>query len=260
MSKTLYTVLEISESASQDEIKKAYRSLAKKYHPDINKTPEAEDKFKEINSAYEVLSDAEKKSQYDRLGDSMFNHGNGQGFHQSSGMDFESILRNMFGGGGFGFNQHRPQNKDVTIQIGIPLKTAINGGAITINYTSPIDVKIPPKIKNGTKLRVLGKGNLVDGIQGDLYVVCVVQPSDNIFGVHGNDLVTVETIDLKAAIFGAQKELDLYGEKIKYNIPKNTKIGQKLRINNGLKGGSIIIQIVIELPTAESHPHLEKVL
>ena len=72
MAKSLYQTLEISENASADEIKKAYRKLARKYHPDINKEPGAEDKFKEINAAYEVLSDENKKAQYDRFGDSMF--------------------------------------------------------------------------------------------------------------------------------------------------------------------------------------------
>ncbi|MBN2825861.1 MAG: J domain-containing protein, partial [Campylobacterales bacterium] len=89
MAKSLYATLEINENASADEIKKAYRKLARKYHPDINKEPEAADKFKEINAAYEVLSDKEKKAQYDQFGDSMFG---GQNFHdfargQGAGVD-----------------------------------------------------------------------------------------------------------------------------------------------------------------------------
>ena len=107
MAKSLYETLEINEKASADEIKKAYRKLARKYHPDVNKDPQAEDKFKEINAAYEVLSNPEKKQQYDQHGDSMFG---GQNFHdfargQGSNVDLDEILRQMFGGGGAGFGR-----------------------------------------------------------------------------------------------------------------------------------------------------------
>ena len=266
MSKSLYSVLEISESASDSEIKKAYRKLAKKYHPDVNKTPEAEEKFKEINAAYEVLSDSEKKAQYDRFGDDMFNHGSGQGFHQyhqSSGMDFEDILREMFGQGGFGgfggFSQ-RQMNPDVTSKVGIPLETAINGGKITINVGGEnIKLTVPAKVKNGTKMRVAGKGRTINGTIGDLYIILVVR-SDHQFEVHGNDIFTMETIDLKTAIFGGIKTIDLYGEKIKLKIPKDTKFGQRMRVSAGLNGGSMIVQLEIELPKSYEKPELEKVL
>jgi curved DNA-binding protein len=102
MSKSLYETLEVSPSASESEIKKAYRKLARKYHPDVNKDPSAEDKFKEINAAYEVLSDKEKKAQYDQYGDAMFGGQNFHDFSQSQGgnVDLDEILRQMFSGGG----------------------------------------------------------------------------------------------------------------------------------------------------------------
>ena len=88
MSKSLYDTLGVSESASESEIKKAYRKLARQYHPDVNKAPEAEEKFKEINAAYEVLSDKEKKAQYDRFGDQMFGGQNFQDFARAQGDSF----------------------------------------------------------------------------------------------------------------------------------------------------------------------------
>ena len=124
MSKSLYDTLDISQSASADEIKKAYRRLARKYHPDINKEPEAEDKFKEINAAYEILSDSGKKAQYDQYGDSMFG---GQNFHdfaqgQGGNANLDDILRSMFGGGGAsmggGFGGFNGSNINGSIGIG----------------------------------------------------------------------------------------------------------------------------------------------
>ena len=105
MSKSLYTTLEVASTANETEIKKAYRKLARQYHPDVNKDPAAEEKFKEINAAYEVLSDKEKRAKYDQYGDSMFG---GQNFHdfaqgQGGNVDLDEILRSMFGQGGGGF-------------------------------------------------------------------------------------------------------------------------------------------------------------
>ena len=102
MSKSLYDTLGINSGASADEIKKAYKRMARKYHPDLNKDADAEEKFKEVNAAYEVLSDAQKRAQYDQYGDSMFG---GQSFHdfsqsQGAGSNLDDILRQMFGGGG----------------------------------------------------------------------------------------------------------------------------------------------------------------
>lgn len=262
MSKSLYKILGVAENASQSEIKKAYRNLAKQYHPDVNKTTEAEEKFKEINSAYEVLSDETKKMNYDRFGDAMFEQNNGQGFNNnqySSHMNFEEILRNMFGGSGFGFQQHN-QQPDIHKSVRIPLNTAINGGQITISISNtPLTITIPANIKNGQKIRVKDKGRTINGHTGDLYIELIVS-SDNKFQVVDNVIYTVEYIDLKTAIFGGVNELNIAGKTIKYKIPKNSKFGQKLRISGGLKDGNIIIELYIVLPTAESRPELEKIL
>ncbi|HFU75661.1 MAG TPA: J domain-containing protein, partial [Arcobacter sp.] len=151
MSKSLYETLGISENATADEIKKAYRKLARKYHPDINKDESAVEKFKEINAAYEVLSDEEKKAQYDQYGDQMFG---GQNFHdfasgQGAGVDLDEILRQMFGGGGGGFSGgfggaqggfggfggggFGAPDLDTQARITVPFMTAVQGGKYSIN-------------------------------------------------------------------------------------------------------------------------------
>ncbi|MDY6188261.1 MAG: DnaJ domain-containing protein, partial [Campylobacter sp.] len=102
MANSLYETLGIAKGASNDEIKKAYRKLAKEYHPDINKSPEAEEKFKEINAAYEILSDEKKREQYDKYGDSMFGGQDFSDFYKGGGSDINDILNSLFGGlGGF---------------------------------------------------------------------------------------------------------------------------------------------------------------
>lgn len=248
--KELYKTLGISDNASESEIKKAYRKLAKKYHPDVNKTPEAEAKFKEINAAYEVLSDPEKKSQYDRYGDNMFNDAtNGQGFHQysqnHSSADMEEILRQMFGGGMGDFGFDRQLNLDEQIRVRVPLQTVITGGKINIKGDT---VTIPKGISNGSRIRLKGKGRSHNGKTGDLYIQLLIQ-SDSKFEIVGNDLYTKIHLNLKEIIFGCTKEINLYGEKINLKIPKDSKPNQKMRIKGkGLKNGNIIVELILDLP------------
>jgi curved DNA-binding protein len=166
MAKSLYETLGVSENASADEIKKAYRKLARKYHPDINKEPEAQEKFKEINAAYEVLSDPEKKAKYDQFGDQMFG---GQNFHDfargqgGAGMDIDEILRAMFGGGGFassgGFGGHGGfgmPDLDLSAAITVPFDVSLHGGKhqVATGEGERFDIKIPAGIKSGETLRV----------------------------------------------------------------------------------------------------------
>ena len=215
MAKSLYETLEINEKASADEIKKAYRKLARKYHPDVNKDPQAEDKFKEINAAYEVLSNPEKKQQYDQHGDSMFG---GQNFHdfargQGSNVDLDEILRQMFGGGGGfgrsgfsqgGFGGFSEPDLDTNAQITIPFDVAVLGGKQFINLNSDsFDVKIPEGIEDGQKIRAKGKGKSYQGQRGDLILKINVATSPD-YERNGDTLIKYFDLPLKTALFGGK--------------------------------------------------------
>ena len=250
MSKSLYDILEVSEDASAAEIKKAYRSLAKKYHPDINKSPQAEEKFKEINGAYEVLGDEKKKSQYDMHGDSMFG---GQNFHgfaqgQGAGVDINDILRQMFGGsGGFGGGQQGfgggfggasgfgggfgEPDLDINANLTIDFNISILGGTknISINNES-FDIKIPAGISNNQKIRAKGKGKKAQGFpRGDLIITLKVNESDE-YERNNDDLIKNFDISLHQALFGGKIEIHTLHKTLTLKIPQNTKQNQKFRV------------------------------
>ena len=243
MSKSLYDTLGISSSASESEIKKAYRKLARQYHPDVNKDSGAEDKFKEINAAYEVLSDKNKKSQYDMHGDSMFG---GQNFHdfargQGGGADLDDILRSMFsqggGGGGFGgfggggFGGHQQQmNLDIESNVTVAFSVSVLGGKHSVSmHGESFDIKIPAGIKSGEKLRVKGKGKDMGGQKGDLYLIITVAPSAD-YERDGDDLIKVFDVPLKSALFGGKVHVETLEKDITLKVPQNTKNGQRFRV------------------------------
>jgi len=238
MAKSLYETLGVNERASADEIKKAYRKLARKYHPDVNKDEEAIEKFKEINAAYEVLSDKQKKDEYDMYGDQMFGGQNFHDFAQNQGnVDLDELLRNIFGGGGGGgfggggFGGNSAPDLDQRTNITVPFDVSINGGKhnITINNES-FDIKIPAGIKSGETLRVRGKGNAGMGQRGDLLIKVEVASSP-IFERKENDLYMAMDVPLKTALFGGKVTIktSVYDD-ITLKVPQNTKNGQKFRV------------------------------
>jgi len=247
MSKSLYETLEIADNASETEIKKAYRKLARKYHPDVNKDPAAEEKFKEINAAYEILSDKEKKAQYDQHGDSMFGGQNFHDFSQNSGgqADLDEILRQMFsGGGGFGGfggaggqsgfsgarQRYQEPNLDIESSVTIPFSTAALGGSHSVSVNGErFDIKIPAGVKSGEKMRVKGKGHAQSGRVGDLFLKITVAASPD-YEREGDDLVKTIDIPLYAALFGEKVSVKTLEKEIKLKIPQNTKNGQRFRV------------------------------
>lgn len=285
MAKSLYETLEINDNASADEIKKAYRKLARKYHPDVNKDKDAEEKFKEINAAYEVLSDQEKKQQYDQFGDSMFG---GQNFHdfargQGQNVDLDEILRQMFGQGGgrsgfgnssfngfggFGSAGFDEPDLDTQAQITIAFDVSILGGKqhISMNNES-FDIKIPEGIKNGQKIRAKGKGKSYNGQRGDLIIKINVSASPE-YERDENTLIKTFDLPLKTALFGGKVQIKTIHKDITLKVPQNTKQNQKFRVKElGVldkkagKKGDLFLKANIILPKLdELDDELVKVL
>ncbi len=275
MSKSLYETLGVSQTASTEEIKKAYRKLARKYHPDINKDPKAEDKFKEINAAYEILSDPDKRAKYDQFGDDMFGGQNFHDFTQSHGgaADLDEILRNIFGGGfgGGGFGGFRSSrgggfgdfgfgapDLDVSARIVVPFDVALHGGKHSINYNNEhFDVRIPAGIKNGERLRVRGKGKSYQGQRGDLILTVEVAESTE-YERKGNDLIKSMPISLKTALFGGKVKVQTPYKEVTIKVPKGVRCNQKLRIKeHGIadrktgQKGDLYIKLNVNLPKIE---------
>lgn len=272
MSKSLYETLGVSESASADEIKKAYRKLARKYHPDINKDESAVDKFKEINAAYEVLSDEQKKAQYDQFGDQMFG---GQNFHdfaqgQGGGVDLDEILRQMFGGGGGGgfggaqggfggFGGFGGPDLDIQARITVPFMTAVLGGKHQVSANGQsFDIKIPAGIKSGETMRVRGKGKQYQGQAGDLLLQVEVASSDA-YERKGDNLYKTFDVPLKDALFGGKISIETPEKEVSLKVPQNTKNGQKFRLKGkgvpdrktAMKGDLYLVANVV-LPDVDS--------
>ena len=289
MSESLYETLGVSKGATSDEIKKAYRRLARKYHPDINKDPGAEDKFKEINAAYEILSDEKKRAQYDQYGDSMFG---GQNFHDfaqgSADMgDLNEILRNIFSGGfgggakfssGFGggfegfssagFGGFGAMDLDINAKVSIPFDVAITGGEHRINFNGEsLKIKIPSGINDGEKLRIKGKGNSANGRTGDLILSVSIEPSDE-YERDGDDLYKDVEIPLKTMMFGGKVAIHTFKKDVTIKIAENSKTGTKIRlkgygVQNRKSGiyGDLYLKARIKLPDIhELDPKLVEIL
>ena len=279
MSKSLYETLEVSPNATSDEIKKSYRRLARKYHPDINKEKDAEEKFKEINAAYEILSDEKKRKQYDQFGDSMFG---GQNFHDfargQGNVNLDDILSQIFGGGGFsqgtggfggfesfggfgGFGGRSQPNLDINAQITIPFSTAILGGKHNINLQNQnFDIKIPAGIRDGETIRLRGKGKTVGNQSGDVLLKVSVAPHPQ-YSQDGDNLTKKFDLPLKTALFGGKVEIETLYKTITLKVPKNTKNNQRFRVKElgaynrkSKTNGDLYLEANIILPDVDSLP------
>lgn len=266
--KDYYKILGLSRTATKNEIKKAYRDLARKYHPDLNPgDKKAEEKFKEIQEAHEVLSNDDKKKNYDMFGNSSFG---GQGRPQGGQSytyttedisGFEDIFKDMFGFGGggytrrssksteglgdiFGFGGGRREQqkpKDIEHTLTIDFMSAINGGTkdITISSKTPggkaskekITVKIPPGVDNGSKIRVQGKGEQINRERGNLILNVKVTPHP-LFKRENDDIYLYLPITIYEALFGAEVDVPTINGSAKLVIPPGVQSGNKLRLKD----------------------------
>ncbi|GAA6820210.1 DnaJ C-terminal domain-containing protein [Helicobacter pylori] len=275
MSKSLYQTLDVSENANQDEIKKSYRRLARKYHPDLNKTKEAEEKFKEINAAYEILSDEEKRRQYDQFGDNMFGGQNFSDFarSRSASEDLDDILSSIFGRGGFsqrfsqnsqgfsGFNfsNFAHEDLDITTTLNVSVLDTLLGNKkqVSINNET-FSLKIPIGVEEGEKIRVRNKGKMGRTGRGDLLLQIHIE-EDEIYRREKDDIIQIFDLPLKTALFGGKIEIATWHKTLTLTIPPNTKAMQKFRIKDkGIKNrktshvGDLYLQARLILPKTET--------
>lgn len=250
-----YKTLGVERSATDAEIKKAYRKLARQYHPDINPgNKEVEAKFKAINEAYEVLSDKEKREKYDRFGRDWqrYQQGGGAGGFDwgaygggspfGGGSDFSDFFETLFGGGGRGFGGagggYRMDGQDVDHQVEIVLEEAFAGTQRTVQFHGPngqprsITVKIPAGVDTGSRVRVAGEGSpgAGGGKRGDLYLVVKVAPHSR-FERHGDDLYVKAPTDLYTMMLGGETRVPLIdGKALTLKVPQGSQNGKTLRI------------------------------
>jgi len=251
MADDYYTTLGVDRKADANTIKKAYRKLAQKYHPDRNPgDKQAEERFKKIAEAYAVLSDTEKRSQYDQFGDTNFH----QRFSQEDifrNADFgdlfgnfggEDLFSQLFGGRG-GFSGHsvhgqrrQMKGQDYSMQVNIPFRLAVTGGERQISYqhegrTEQLKVKIPVGTEFGSKLRVAGKGgpSPTGDKPGDLILQIEVDP-DPIFSREGNNLLIHVAIPFSEICLGTSVEVPTLDAAKRVKIPAGMQPGQKIRL------------------------------
>lgn len=278
--KDYYKILGVERKASEEDIRKAYRDLAKQYHPDRNPdNKQAEERFKEINEAYQVLSDSTKRQHYDRLGSDYsqwqrrgapgdFNWGDYVGANPGGTRVNMEDLEEMFGGaaGGGGFSDFfrtifgmrdaetmrggRPQGYQQPLQI--TTEEAYKGTTRLIQGNgSQKQVRIPAGVRTGSKVRVAGAGP--NGV--DLYLIVEVM-EDNRFERRGNDLHTTATVNVFTAILGGEAEVETLDGKIKLNIPAGTQPEQVFRLaGRGMPNvktpnqkGDLYVRLKVQIP------------
>lgn len=270
-----YQLLGLNKNATAAEIKKAYRKLAVKYHPDKNPgSKEAEERFKEINEAYAVLSDPEKKTQYDQFGSTGFHERYSQedifrGFDvgdmfKGSGFGTEDIFSRIFGGGfqRGGYGRVQRKGEDYTLEVTVTFQEAYNGCEKRVAFMrdgkrEELSVKVPAGIASGGRLRIQGKGG--DGVggapAGDLYLSVIVG-RDPLFEREGDDIIAERQIRFSEATLGTSLDVSTLEGTKRIKVPAGIQPGTRIRLT-GLgfphmgKGerGDFFVRIGVSVPT-----------
>lgn len=280
--KDYYKVLGVERSATQDEIKKAFRKLAVKYHPDKNPGDKvAEEKFKEITEAYEVLGKEDSRKKYDELGANWKqyeNTGFGGGYQNFSGSGFSDFFDMFFGGqgGGFGFGnmggfgssrrQRAMKGQDLTATLSMTLREAYFGTTRLINVgNQTIKITVKPGVKDGQTLRVKGKGNpgINGGANGDLLMKINIA-KDNDYQRDDDDLVKNVDVDVYTAILGGKVSVETMKGTVNVPIKPMTQNNSVLRLKGlGMPhydkegAGAMLLKIQLTLPKKFSDKELE---
>ncbi|MEO6540614.1 MAG: J domain-containing protein [Ferruginibacter sp.] len=270
-----YKILGIDKNASEEDIKKAYRKLARKLHPDLNPNDkEAHRKFQQINEANEVLSDPEKRKKYDtygkdwqhagqfeqqkRPGGRSQSTGSQQFYEQDDGGDFSSFFDSLFGGSGRS-SQAKFRGQDHNAELKLNLTDALHTHPQTLTVNGKnIRITIPAGIENGQTIKLKGYGaqGINGGPAGDLYISFSIAPHPT-FKRSGNDLYTTVKIDLYTALLGGDTTIETLNGKVKLAVKPETQPGTKIRLKG--KGfpvykkdgehGDLYITYEVELPT-----------
>ena len=273
--KDYYAILGVKRDAKPDEIRKAYRKLAKEFHPDVNKSAGAEEKYKEINEAYAVLKDPAKREKYDRLGANWRSGqdftppegwGNFSGGTFTTGGDFSDFFRTIFGGGGFsgggkttfggfqdlfsGRGYTQTQSRDAEAELTLTLEQVFRGGEMAMSLNGhTINVRLPKGITEGSRIKLAGKAN--NG--GDLYVNVHIAPH-KAFSVEGSDLTRDVFVKVWDAVLGSDIHVETLDGSVSVKMPAGIQDGQKLRLRGkGLPkrdgtNGDMYVRVRVELP------------
>ncbi len=288
--KDYYKVLGVEAGAGEAEIKASYRRLARKYHPDVSKEAGAEEKFKSVNEAYEVLRDAKKRAAYDQLrtrgykpgeefrpppdfGQTYGNPGNGGeynfDFGDEGGGGFSDFFESLFGGraraqqrpGGAG-QQQAAAGSDIRAKLLVPLETVLTGGSHRIQIEERVlDVKIPAGVKPGQVIRLAGQGRPGRGRAGDLLLEVDYRPHAQ-FEIDGANILCTLPLSPWEAALGATVSVPTLGGAVELKIPANSDSGRKLRLRGrGLPGkpaaGDQIVEIEVRTPKATTDEQKE---
>lgn len=287
MAKDYYAILGVDKNASAGEIKKAYRKLALKYHPDKNPgDKKAEETFKEITEAYAVLSDPEKKKQYDQFGEAGFHQRFTQedifrGFDvgdifREFGFGTDDIFGHLFGGMGRrgpGFFESRSRavkGQDFSLRVSIPFRQAIQGGTRRIDFRRDggiehLEVRIPAGVESGQRLRVAGKGGAspAGGPSGDLFLEIHVEP-DPLFIRDGRDLLVKVRVPFSGACVGTSVEVPTLEGPKRVKVPAGMQSGAKIRLKGfgvpaqrGGPRGDLYAIVEVEVPSRLTPPQKE---